>query len=308
MSRAARMYYVEGASQRAIAQALKVSVPTVSRLVQRAKDEGVIQFSIREPYASCQALERDLLRAYGLSDALVTPTGGVLDGDLVKRGVALEGAKLVQRVATPKDTLGVAWGGTMCYLIQYLNPCRRVPARFVTLHGSISCCGRELDVRTLVGRMSKAFGGSRHVIESDGLPRSPAAGEAPAADGVAAVCALFEKITISVSGVGSLHPGLDSPLVRSNYLRPAEVDEVVAAGAYGDIVLRFFDADGAECDTSLRDRTLAIALEQYRKIPLKVVAASGAHKARTVAAALRGGLADVLVLDEGLARAVLEQC
>lgn len=60
--------------------------------------------------------------------------------------VALEGARYLQRIITSKDVLGIAWGGTMYYLIHYLNPCQRADTIFVTLHGSLTCCDYELDV------------------------------------------------------------------------------------------------------------------------------------------------------------------
>lgn len=305
-SRAAQLYYMEKASQRAIAGELGISVPTVSRLLTRARNEGLVQFSIPEPYASCLGLEQDLRRVYGLTDVLVVPSIHSDDPEDTKRAVALEGARLVQRITTPSDVLGVAWGGTMYHLIQYLNPCRRVPASFVTLHGSISCCGDELNSATLVERMAMAFGGRRHAIDHDGLLSSPEElAETLQDPDIARVCALYDRITISLSGVGSLYPELDSRLVRDNLLTPSEVQELLAAGVYGDMALRYFDAEGAECVSSLSDRTLGLSLAQFRAIPRKIVAANGVHKALALRAALRGNLVDILVLDDQLAQETL---
>ena len=116
---------------------------------------------------------------------------------------------------------------------------------------------------------------------------------------------LSDHITISVSGVGSLYPRLDSRLATMGYLSSKEINELRCAGAYGDIVLRYIDSEGAECASSLAGRTLAISLDQYRRIPLKIVAAAGKLKAHTLLAVLRGRLVDALVLDAELARATL---
>jgi deoxyribonucleoside regulator len=305
-SRAAHLYYVDGLPQSKISRELGVSVPTVSRLIRRARDEGLVQFSIREPYASCLEFEKDLRSAYGLSEVLVVPTVSGPDPEASKKAVALEAARLVQRLTTAADVLGIAWGGTMYYLIQYLNPCRRIPASFVTMHGSISCCGEELDVRNLVGRMAMAFGGRRYALEAAGLQDSAHEVALLAdTDRERHVHNLYDRISISVCGVGSFHPNQDSLLANSTYLDSSAKAELLAAGAYGDLALRFFDADGAECKTSLAERTVAISLDQYRRIPRKVVAASGVQKAETVRALLRGGLADLLIIDHALAEAVL---
>ena len=65
----------------------------------------------------------------------------------------------------------------------------------------------------------------------------------------------------------------------------------------GDVALRFLDKEGNECDTELKERTISISLEQFRKIPVKVTLASGEEKAHAVLAALKGGLIDVLIVD-----------
>ncbi len=303
VARAAQLYYVEDRPQSEIATLLGVSVPTVSRLLGRARDEGLVRFSITEPFASCLSLERELVQLGGLTRAMVIPAEPSDDGETIKRAVALEGARLLQRITTPQDILGVAWGGTMYHLIRYLNPCRKVRASFVTLHGSISCGGPDLDAKTLVGRIAMAFGGRRYAIACDGLQNGPErVAQLSAEDEVERVQSLYDKITVSVSGVGSMYPSLESRLVRSGYLSRAEIAELTAAGAHGDLMLRFFDGNGAECRSSLVDRTVAISFEKYRRIPRKIIAASGTSKAECVSAMIRGRLVDILIIDEWLAR------
>ena len=71
----------------------------------------------------------------------------------------------------------------------------------------------------------------------------------------------------------------------------------------GDIALRFFDHDGQECNTTLKERMISISMEQFKKIDRKISLVSGVSKANAV---LRGGLVDVLILDSNLAEALLK--
>ncbi len=303
--KAANLYYTEGKSQKEIARILMISEATVSRLLKRAKQEAIVSFVIQKPYTSCLELERKLKKIYGLSEVIVVPpAAGQTGPEAIKRAVALEGARYIQRIITPRDVLGIAWGGTMYYLIQYLNPCRKTDASFVTLHGSISCCDYELAVDTLVSRMAMAFGGKCYSLVADGLMDSDRLAALRDEEHARRVFSLFDRITIAVSGVGSLYPTADSPLSRIQYLQPAEFAELRERGVYGDLMLRFFDKNGQECDSSLRERTLAIDLDVYRRIPCKIIAASGVHKAYTLQAVLRGGLVDVLIVDYLLAAAI----
>ena len=69
-------------------------------------------------------------------------------------------------------------------------------------------------------------------------------------------------------------------------------------------LLRFFNKDGEECDTSLRDRTVSISVDEYKKIPTRILVASGKGKAHAVTSLLKGNMLDVLIIDRELAEAV----
>lgn len=308
----AHLHFIEKKSQKEIAEELNLSNATVSRLLKRAEADGIISFEIPSPYSDCIQLEQSLRGRYGLKEVIVVPNipfkGLAGDGpeeEECKKMVALETARYVQRVLSPGDLLGIAWGGTMYHTIQYLNPCQKIDASFVTLHGSLSCCGYELDVNTLVQRMAMAFGGKHHSILSEGLVDSrEQVSVLLAQKRISDIFESFKNVTISVSGVGSLHPHPDSPLSRLEYLKAEEFAELRKHGVHGDLMLRFFDRDGQECETDLKARTLAIDLPTYREIPTKVIAAAGAKKAHTLLAALRGRLVNVLVTDYKLAQAI----
>jgi deoxyribonucleoside regulator len=117
---------------------------------------------------------------------------------------------------------------------------------------------------------------------------------------------LFKQINISVSGVGVLYPRSTTPLFTSTYLNDAERFELTEQKAYCDIMLRFIGEDGAERPASTKDRTLSIDLATYKKIPHKIVAASGTEKAQALKALKNGGLLDVLIIDQNLAEEFLK--
>jgi DNA-binding transcriptional regulator LsrR (DeoR family) len=305
--KAASYYFEQNMSLKEVARLLNVSESTASRLIQRAKKERIVEFVIRDPYKQCLELEQRLQDKFGLKEVIVTTApGDTEDTEKDKKRVALEGARYLQRKITSRDILGIAWGGTMYYLVHYLNPCQRTDTIFVTLHGSLSCCDYELDVHNLVSRMSMAFGGNYYSLSSAGLfDRIEGLQAIKREANVRRVFSLFDQLTISVSGLGSLYPQLDSPLSRLEYLNPAELTDLQSKEVYGDMILRFFDRNGQECDSDVRKRTLAIDIDTYKKIPCKIVVVSGVQKAKSLEAALKGGLIDVLIVDKKLAKAVL---
>ncbi|MEG0377965.1 MAG: sugar-binding domain-containing protein, partial [Eubacterium sp.] len=311
MNAAVYMYYIEKKQMHEIAEVLNISKSTVSRLLKRALEEDVIQFKIAPDFYESTKLERVLKERYSLEKVLVTPI--LVHGDRIKpieikKMVALEGARYVQRNITDEDIVGLSWGGTMYHLIQYLNPCQKAKAKVITMHGSIANCDEKLSVETLVRRAAMAFGGKNISICKNGLFSTCEELERlKQSENYKRMEFLFENINISVSGVGSLYPKITTLLASTHYLKPKELVELSDQEAHADIMLRFIKKDGTECETSMKDRTFSIDLETYKKIPRKVIVASGAEKVYSLQAVLNGGLADVLIIDQFLAKALVTE-
>jgi deoxyribonucleoside regulator len=308
MNSVAYRYYIERQNIAEISQDLRVSKSTVSRLLKRAVNEGVVEFLIAEPFAACIELEKKLAKRYGLKSVSVVPVRGPesrQSAEPTKKRVALEGARYLQRIVKDGDMLGFTWGGTMYYLIQYLNPCRKVNANVITLHGSIAACDEKLSVKSLVRRAAMAFGGKHFSLSADGLAESreqylKTVGDAECRR----ILSMLKYVNVSVSGTGAFYPNVDSLLASSGYLKPQEMKELIERGVCCDFLLRFINRDGEECESSLKDRTLSIALDTYRKIPCKILVASGSRKAHAVCSLLKGHLVTTLIIDSYLAEAL----
>lgn len=305
-ARAAYLHHIREMPQGDVARALGVSPATVSRLLKSAKESNIITVTLDEARARHLAVSEELAMRHGLSEVIIAAAEGLDDEEEIKKAVAHEGARYVQRTIKPADILGIAWGGTIYHLINYLNPSQKQHTEFVTLHGSIYSVDYELDVQTLVTRIAKVFSGTRYGMKLNGLCGSVAAAESIREEmKVRVIFEMFDKITISLSGVGSFYPEITTPLGTVTYLTEEEVAMLRGKNVYGDLMLRFFDRDGNECDTELSRRTLAITFSQYKKVPNKVVVASGRRKTETVRALLKGRLADTLIIDSGLAESLL---
>jgi len=72
------------------------------------------------------------------------------------------------------------------------------------------------------------------------------------------------------------------------------------------VLARFYDAQGRQQDTPLRDRVLALELDELRGIPLRVGVAHGREKVPGILGATSGGIVDVLITDRTTACAVLD--
>lgn len=301
-------YYIEEMPVSQISSELTISKSTISRLLKRARADGIINFQMEPSALQCIRLEKTIKQKYHLTDVFVTPVtfpSDTIDLESIKKQVALEGARYLQRIITDDDIIGFTWGGTMYYLIQYLNPCRRKGSKTITLHGSIANCNPKLAVDTLVHRAAMAFGGKNISLRRSGLLTTEEMAHLKESDYYKKIQQLFKRINIAISGVGALYPDITTPLATTSYLNESELQELKDQGAYCDLLLRFIDRNGRECQTSMKDRTYSISLETYCQIPRKVIVASGTEKANSIRALLNGKLLDVLIIDQLLAEALL---
>ena len=71
--RAAWMYYVEGMTQTAIAEALGVGRVTVVRLLADARAKHEVRVSVRRDVAELLALEFELQKRFGIGEVVIAP-------------------------------------------------------------------------------------------------------------------------------------------------------------------------------------------------------------------------------------------
>lgn len=306
MYKAVDLYYTKGHAQKIIAEELNISVSTVSRLLKRAEECGAVTIHLAPEIEQTVALEAELNRVLPIREVIVAPSDSTspLDSRL---SVALEGARHLQNTIKDGDVIGMCNGGTVRYLIQYLNPCRKVHTTFVMLHGALNSPNYQEQMQENMAAISNVFGGKKYLPNFDAyIPDGSAYEYAKSHPNTKLLQQLYEKVDVSVSGVGALYPECDSAL--SNPLMagdPAVSEFLRTQKPCGDILLRFFDADGRECTVGHGVRVMTIEFDVYRRIPTKIVVAAGEKKARACIAAVCGGLVDVLIIDRPLAKKIL---
>lgn len=305
---ASRLRYEKGLSQKEIATMLNVSNVTVSRALQRANELGIVRFHLEERCEKLVRQSQKIKTLYDLKEVIITDSFFQYDHELsAKQSVALEGARYIQRNINENDIFGIAWGKTMYYLVQYLNPCQKSDASFVTMHGSLCNTHPEFDPQALVKRISMAMGGKQFSLLHPVIyPNYESLKSIYSGKDVAEIINMFKQITMTVSGVGSFFPELTSPLREIDLLSEKELYQIKEQGCYCDFLMHFLDENGDELETDLKERTLSISLDEYKKINTKVVVCNGDSKAYSTRSLLRGKYIDVLVVDARLADALLE--
>ncbi|TIM71028.1 MAG: sugar-binding transcriptional regulator, partial [Mesorhizobium sp.] len=107
-ARAAWHYYVEGLTQERISEILGIGRIKVHRILSAAREEGVVQFRIRDSVVECLVLEEALKQRFGLSQAVVVPSAADRSNAPLMIGHAA-GAYLADNV-NAGDVIALGWG------------------------------------------------------------------------------------------------------------------------------------------------------------------------------------------------------
>ena len=197
MAEVARLYYVRDLTQQQIAERLGVSRFKVLRLLEQAREEGVVRFEIDEPVPIRDDLSRALEERYGVATALV-----------VECGVSAAAASLLPRLLGPRDVLGVAWGETLASVVEHLPPAD-VTVPVVQICGAID--GLEPGTGpTEVAALYAAWAGGRfHPLQVPAIADTSALRRA-----VRPTTEIFDRVSVALVGIGARTEGAGHILVH----------------------------------------------------------------------------------------------
>lgn len=297
MFEAAYLYYMEGLTQQAIGTKLGYTRWTIGRLIDEAREIGLVSITINHPRAQTHHIEQQIIGELGVQ-AIVVP-GNNTDG---VAAVARTAAKyLVGRTAV--RSLGISWGRTMTALAGALNEGWTTGVVVYQTNGGPTHAG-DNEVFSSVSAIAHKGKGTAHTLPAPALVGNPDLGPHLMAE---------QSVIRVLSGAHSANaiiysPGTvtkDSVLVKSGFLTPQQIERTRAMGAVGDILSHFVDANGEPISAELERRTIALPLSRLATAKHKVAVAGEPAKAEVLVAGARAGLADVIIIDIPTAERVL---
>lgn len=296
MHMVAKLHYEGDLPQVQIARQLGVSTATISRLLQRARAEGIVRIEVRDlivPDALGAQLERQLdLRRVSVVE---TPAGSA--------GVALS-APLSTMLKTanigPGSVLALGWGRAIRAVLEAGLPA--MPGVLVVpATGGMQQHHAHFQINEFTRIAAEQAGGTAYFLHAPFLPSAEARDSFLADPAIREAVALWDRIDVAVVGVGLPH-ALNAP--DASLATPSEQQLVDSAG---DVIRHYFDVRGRPIDWEGADRLIAVTPEQLRRARLCIGIAAGEAKAASIIGAARARLINALVTDAQTAQAVLDQ-
>lgn len=306
ITRVAQMYHVERKRQAEIAKHLRLSQASVSRMLKRAQDEGVVRTTIAAPTGTYHDLETRLREHFDLPEAIIVECAEDHDGAIMAR-IGEAAAHFLEVTLQTDEVIGVSsWSETILKMVDNIHPMKAGRAKYVvqTL-GGMGNPAVQTHATQLTTRLAKLTGAEPRMLTSQGVAQSREAKLVMLSDPyVRETVDLFRKITLAITGIGAIEPS--RMLARSgNVFSAGELSDLSEAGAVGDMSLRFFDREGHAVKTPLDDRVIGISLEELANIDRVIGLAGGRSKTEAIAGGLRTGVLSVLITDKFTAARLL---
>lgn len=301
-ARAGWLYYVAGRTQDEIATIMSISRQSAQRLISLSVAEKLIKVRLDHPIAACMELAQALKEKFGLKLVEIVPTDPGAGGLPV--GVAEAGAAELERWLKQAEPLVIAMGTgrTLRAIVDQLPPMDCPQHKIVSLTGNISPDGSAAYFNVIFSMADAVkaphFPMPLPVIvssraERDIMHRQPL---------METVIQLGRQTDVTFIGIGEMTQ--NAPLVLDGFLRPDEMEDILAAGGAGEICGWVFKADGALLDHPVNLRVASLPIPD-RANSTVIGVARGVRKHAAIRAAVRGGHINGLITDEEAARMLL---
>ncbi|KFI46790.1 deoxyribonucleoside regulator [Bifidobacterium bohemicum] len=298
---AARLYYEDGLGQTEIAHSLKVSRPTVSRLLKMARETGVLKIKIDDPLLDAGDLNEQLVEKYH-RDIHVVPNN--YDGEIsTMDSLGAFTAQYLMQMVRRGDVIGLGWGRTIHAVTTHLNRHPVDDTTVVQLKGGVNIRYQETYADESVTELASALGATPHFLPLPPFFDSKVTKEIVEHDRfIRQTLELGKKANIALYSVGTVRS--DALLFQLGYFN-AKQKASLKQTAVGDVVSRFIDNDGKIVNKELDDRTVGIGPGDLKKKEHSIVVASGLLKAPVIQAVMRAGYANEFIIDQTIAQELL---
>ena len=275
VARAAWLYYHEELTQGDIARLLGVSRSTVTRLLRRAKEEGLVKITLNVTTGMFRA-ERDLERAYGLDGVRIVPTAD--DGAIQKRWLGRAAAELLATLVVEDAVVAVSWGSTMQAMADALVGQSAVAgAQVVAMVGGLHNAEFGTNTNEIAAQIGNRFGAVVRPMLAPVYVQDEATAAGLANDpGIRESLDLARRASAVVYSLGAMHD--EATIFKIGQITAEQRRFLTDRRAVGDIVCRWIDRDGRPVELPPSINPISISLDDFRTIPRRVAVGGGKLK------------------------------
>jgi DNA-binding transcriptional regulator LsrR (DeoR family) len=275
---------------------MHLSRQTVSKLLNDALTENIVEIKIHNPEVACAELERELCARTGLANAVVCGVSSMDESLRQMMTVRAAAGYLQERIARGGQRIGISWGRTIQMLVSEFPNIATTDNVVFPLFGATD----QEESYFLSNELARSFADKIDAkVRYAWFPYKPDSDEDSKlfrnTSYYKKVSELWNSIDIAVVGIGN------SAMLQS-FGKIFGYNEK-SFSAVGDISTHFFDGEGKFVE--LYENTLCASVDNLRNAKHTIAIASGDNKVEAIIGALRTGVVDTLIADEYTVRKIL---
>ena len=302
-ARAIWLYHVEGLTQNDIATQLGISRVMVVRLLADARRRNEVRITIAAPLTETLLIERDVETRFGINRVIVAPFSDA-EADPVKV-IAAAAGNFISSEMKAGMTVGVGWGRTLFNTLHFITGATLNDFRVVSLLGGIAAA-RRFNPAEFAWQFAELFQGEGFLIPAPAVVDSPETKHALLERcGLSAIFEMADKLDMALLSCGGISSLTTS--YRTGYLSEADRRSLVEAGAIGDVLYNFIDANGDLVDHEVNNRVISVNLARLRRTPERVLISGGKDKLIALRATIKTIAPTTLITDEQTALALISE-
>ena len=296
--RIAKYYYEDNLSQSEIAQKEHISRPHISRLLDKAREYGIVKIRVALPEELHISKTRHTLRdKLGLKDVIIVPAPAEARQDNRKNSmnIATAAAKHIPDLLYGCRNVGVGWGFTMYQTSLQLSYCDKCEGiTFIPLIGISGENNPYFQINTIVDRFAEKFGAESYYTNILAFRENSAERTQVEKDRYIKMQQHWNKLDAAIIGLG-VPPEAGGFLITEVSQKYRQIIE--SSNTVGDILSQFFYDDGTVFDLKPDYEQISYPIQNLRNINKVICLAGGAAKANGIIAAARNGFFDILITD-----------
>lgn len=300
----AHLYYQDNLSQSEIAKKVGLSRTYISKLLEEARESGIVEILIHDPFSKASHLETSLCDKYKMQRAFVLPVSD--DDPGLSAELSKTAAGYLNTVLRNGDTVGVSWGTTLYEFSKHIIPRRDLKnIRVTQLSGGMTQIRRNIYASEVVTNIGKALNGESCLIPLPAiLENADLKSKLMTEKSVQSALQIAEATSIAIFTVGAFNE--QSSFLRAHNLTEKEIRELKTKGAVGDICSHIIDSNGRLCDEKYERRIVSLDYGRILNIPTRIGIVSQTYKEQCLKAALNVHCFTALVTNESMAQRLLE--
>lgn len=294
-------FYKKNKTQTQIAKDYHISRPTVAKLLEEAKEKGIVTINIQHPQHYYHTLQKNIFDKYSLSGSVLISsfTNSIQQNKINIGNMCSKFLKEIIR-ETDYQSLGIGWGTTIYEFVKSMEYIDTSIEQIVPLMGGVGLHDIKYHANHLAFQLAEKLNADTTYFYAPAIAENDRIYKLfIESDLVKSIIDIGRHVDVAIVGLGN--PIKSSTYRDLGYISSKDILTIDQSGAIGDILATFFNKLGEPVETPISNRMIGLSMDDLKNIPQVILLATGDEKLESLDTILKLNIISDLIIDSELA-------